>query len=192
MNAINQRNHRIYFNNKGVIMDKQAIWWSAFLAGGMASMIVNEFLQYVYRTMKRNKERQSKKGNQYETVILDDGTFGIPDKIHGDDYNKYISGYDIHIRENFEQYIRLHVQEWWDEYENNRRKEIAPLARTICKYVKVEPVRLKGSWSTDWYAYVVHGAFKVKVRYIEPYFDEQYNMEIKITNTNITENNNEL
>jgi hypothetical protein len=173
-------------------MDKQAIWWAAFFAGSVSTTVVNWFLQHVYRTIKRNKEGQSKEDNRYETVKLDDGDFVIPKTVHGDDYNKYVNGYNIHIRENFEQYIRLHVQEWWDEYANGRRKELAPLSRTICKYVKVEPVRLKGSWSTDWYAYVVHGAFKVKVRYIEPYFDEQYNMEIKITNTNITENTNEF
>ena len=171
-------------------MDKQAIWWSTFLVGVIASIAVNEFLQYVYRTVKRNKERRSKKDNRYETVNLDYGKYIIPVYATGDDYNKQVNGYDIHIRENFEQYIRLHVQEWWDEYENARRKELAPLSRTICKHVKVEPVRLKGSWSTDWYAYVEHGAFKVKVRYLEPYFDEQYNMEMKITNTNITEDNN--
>ena len=171
-------------------MDKQVIWWSAFLAGGMTSLVVNEFLQCVFRIMKRNKERQSKKDNRYETVRLDDGNFVIPDKTHGDDYNKYVNGYDIHIRENFENYIRQNVQKWWDEYENDRRKELDPLARTICKYVNVEPIRLKGSWSTEWYAYVKHGAFNVKVRCIQPYYDELYNMEIKITNTNITEDNN--
>ena len=173
-------------------MDKQAIWWAAFFAGGIASLTVNGFLQHVYRTIKRNKERQSKKDNRYETVVLDDGTFVIPETVQGDEYNTYVSGYDKYIRENFEQYIRLHVQEWWDEYANNRRKELAPLSRTICKYVKVEPVRLDGAWSANWYAYVVHRAFKVKVRYIEPYFNESYNMEMKITNTNITENTNEF
>ena len=173
-------------------MDKELIWWSAFFAGGIFSMAVNGFLQHMYRTMKRNKERQAKKDNRYETVILDDGTFVIPATVHGDDYNRYVNGYAKCMRENFEQYIRLHVQEWWDEYENSRRKELATVARTTCKYVKVEPVRLDGSWSTDWYAYVEHGAFKVKVRYLEPYFDEQYNMELKITNTNITENKDEF
>jgi hypothetical protein len=172
-------------------MDKQAIWWSAFLAGGMAFMVVNGFLQHVYRTVKRNKESRSKKDKRYETVVLDYGTFVIPNTIHGDDYNKHVNGYDKCIRENFEQYIRLHVQEWWDEYENDRRKEKAPLARTICKYVKVEPLRLNGAWSADWYAYVKHGAFSVKVRHIKQYFDEPYNMEMKITNKNITEDNNE-
>lgn len=171
-------------------MDKQEIWWAAFFAGGVASMAVNEFLQHVYRIIKRNKESKSKKDNRYETVVLDDGTFVIPDTVHGDDYNKYVNDYDKCIRENFEQYIRLHVQQWWDEYENNSRKELAPLARTICKCVKVEPVRLKGSWSTDYYAYVEHEAFKVQVRYIN-WFDEDI-MEIKITNTNITENNDEF
>lgn len=171
-------------------MDKQEIWWATFFAGGMASITVNWLLQHIYRTMKRNKESQSKKDNRYETVNLDYGKYSIPACVTGDDYNKQVNGYDIHIRENFEQYIRLHVQEWWNEYENARRKELAPLSRTICKYVKVEPVRLKGSWSTDWYAYVKHGAFEVKVRYINPYFDEQYNMEMKITNTNITEDDN--
>lgn len=173
-------------------MDKQEIWWAAFFTGVMFSIVVNWFLHHVYRTMKRNKERQSNKDRRYETVALDDGTFVIPATVHGDDYNTYVNGYDKYIRENFEQYIRIHVQEWWDEYENARRKELAPLACTTCKYVKVEPVRLKGSWSTDWYAYVKHGAFKVKVRYIESYFDEPYNMEIRITNTNITENTNEF
>lgn len=170
-------------------MDKQVIWWSAFFAGGIASMAVTEVLQYIYRIMKRNKGNQSKKDNRYETVNLDDGNFVIPDKIHGDDYNKYVNGYDIHIRENFEQYIRDNVQKWWDEYENSRRKELAPLSRTICKYVKVEPLRLNGAWGTDWYAYVKHGAFYVKVRYIN-WFDNDVNMEMKITNTNITEDNN--
>ena len=171
-------------------MDKQAIWWSAFLAGGIFSIVVNGVLEYVYRTLKRNKESKQNKDNRYETVNLDYGKYIIPVYATGDDYNKQVNGYDIHIRENFEQYIRLHVQEWWDDYENTRRKELAPLSRTICKYVKVEPVRLKGSWSTDWYAYVKHGAFNVKVRYVKPYFDESYNMEMKITNTNITEDNN--
>lgn len=172
-------------------MDKQQVmWWAGFLAGGIASIAVNEFLQYVYRTVKRNKERQSKKDNRYETVNLDYGKYIIPAYVTGDDYNKQVNGYDKCIRENFEQYIRDNVQKWWDEYENSRRKEKALLARTICKYVKVEPLRLNGAWSSDWYAYVKHGAFKVKVRYIHPYFDEQYNMEMKITNTNITEDNN--
>jgi hypothetical protein len=170
-------------------MDKQVIWWSAFFAGGISSIAVNEFLQYVYRTVKRNKERQPQKNNKYETVVLDDGTFVIPKTVHGDDYNKYVNGYDKYIRENFEQYIRLHVQDWWYEYENSRRKEKAPLARTICKYVKIEPLRLNGAWSTDWYAYVKHGAFSVKVRYIN-WFDANVNMEMKITNKNITEDNN--
>lgn len=171
-------------------MDKQVMWWSGFLAGGIASIAVNEFLQYVYRAMKSNKERQSNKDKRYETVNLDYCKYIIPSYATGDTYNSQVKGYDIHIRENFEQYIRLHVQEWWDGYENERRKELAPLARTICKYVKVEPLRLNGAWSSDWYAYVKHGAFKVKVRYVEPFFDEQYNMEMKITNTNITEDNN--
>lgn len=171
-------------------MDKQVIWWSAFLAGGITSIVVNEFLPYIYRTVKWNKESQSKKDNRYETVNLDYGKYIIPACATGDDYNKQVNCYDIHIRENFEQYIRLHVQDWWNEYENARRKELAPLSRTICKYVKVEPLRLNGAWSTDWYAYVKHGAFEVKVRYIQPYFDEQYNMEMKITNTNITEDDN--
>ena len=135
----------------------------------------------------RNKKRKAKLSNQYETVNLDYGKYIIPAYATGDDYNKQVTGYDIHIRENFEQYIRLHVQEWWDEYENARRKELAPLSRTIRKYVKVEPVRLKGSWSTDWYAYVKHGVFSVKARYVKPYFDEPYNMEINI---NITEDDN--
>lgn len=170
-------------------MAKQVIWWSAFFAGGVASIAVNEFLQYVYRTMKRNKESRSKKDNQYETVILDDGTFVIPETVHDDDYNKYVNGYDKCIRENFEQYIRDNVQKWWDEYEIARRKALAPLARTICKYVKVEPLRLNGAWSADWYAYIKHGAFSVKVRYIN-WFDYDVNMEMKITNKNITEDNN--
>ena len=138
----------------------------------------------------RNKNRKKKSTNQYETVNLDYCKYIIPTCATGDDYNSQVKGYDIHIRENFEQYIRLHVQEWWDEYENARRKELAPLLRTMYKYVKVEPVRLKGSWSTDWYAYVKHGAFKVEVRYVKPYFAEPYNMEMKITNTNITEDDN--
>ena len=170
-------------------MDKQVIWWSA-LFGGIALIFVNEFLQYVYRTVKRNKENKSKKDNRYETVNLDYGKYIIPAYVTGDDYNKQVNGYDRYIRENFEQYIGLHVQEWWDEYESERRKTLSPLARTMYKYVMVEPIRLKGSWSTDWYAYVEHGAFKVKVRYVQPYFDEQYNMEMKITNTNITEDDN--
>lgn len=141
-----------------------------------------------------NKQSDNKKNkdNRYGTVNLDTGKYIIPEYVDGDDYNRQVRGYDIHIRENFEQYIRLHVQEWWDDYANSRRKELAPLARITCKYVKVEPVRLKGSWSTDWYAYVEHGAFKVKVRYITPHFYESYNMEIRITNTNITETNNEF
>ena len=171
-------------------MDKQAIWWSAFFAGGIFSIVANEFLQYVYRTVKRNKESKSKKDNRYETVNLDYDKYIIPAYITGDDYNSQVKGYDIHIRENFEQYIRLHVQEWWDEYENTRRKELAPLSRTISNYVKVEPLRLNGAWGTDWYAYVKHGAFKVKVRYVKPWFDDCYNMEMKITNTNITEDDN--
>lgn len=171
-------------------MDKQAIWWAAFFAGSVSTTVVNWALQHVYRTMKRNKESQSKKDTQTETVVLDDGTFVIPETVHGDDYNKYVNGYDKCIRENFEQYIRLHVQEWWDKYENDRRKELAPLSRTICKYVMVEPLRLNGALNSDWYVYVKHGAFKVKVRYIKPYFDEPYNMEMKIINTNITEDNN--
>lgn len=114
-------------------MDKQSIWWATFFAGGMASITVNWLLQHIYRTMKRNKERQSKKDNRYETVNLDYGKYIIPACATGYDYNKQVNGYDIHIRENFEQYIRLHVQEWWDEYENDRRKELAPLSRTICK-----------------------------------------------------------
>lgn len=138
----------------------------------------------------KKRESQSKKDNRYETIILDYGTFVIPKSVHGDDYNKYVNGYDKCIRENFEQCIRDNVQKWWDEYENARRKEKATLARTICKYVKVEPLRLNGAWSTDWYAYVKHGAFSVKVRHIKQYFDESYNMEMKITNTNITEDNN--
>ena len=171
-------------------MDKQMIWWTAFFAGGIASVAVNEFLQYAYRTMKRSKERHPQKDNKYETVVLDYGTFVIPKTVHDDDYNKYVNGYDKCIRENFEQYIRDNVQKWWDEYENARRKELAPLSRTICKYVKVEPLRLNGAWSSDWYAYVKHGAFSVKVRHIKQYFDEPYNMEMKITNKNITEDNN--
>lgn len=170
-------------------MDKQEIWWVAFFAGGIFSIAVDWFLQRVHRTMKRNKERQSKKDARHETVVLDDGTFVIPETAHGDDYNRYVNGYDKRIRENFEQYIRLHVQEWWDVYAKTCRKELTPVARHICKYVKVEPVRLKGAWSTDYYAYVEHGAFKVKVRYIN-WFDEDVNMEIKITNTNITEADN--
>ena len=173
-------------------MDKQEIWWAAFFAGGMFSIAANEFLQYIFRTMKRNKEKQSNTDNRYETVKLDTGKYIIPDYVDGDEYNRQLNGYDKYIRENFEQYIILHVQEWWNEYAKSRRKELAPLSRTICKYVKVEPVRLKGAWSADWYAYVKHGAFKVKVRYIEPYFDEKYNMELKITNTNITEDKDEL
>ena len=96
-------------------MDKQVIWWSAFFAGGIASIAVNEFLQYMYRTMKRNKENQPKKDKRYETVVLDYGTFVIPKDIHDDDYNKYVNCYDRCIRENFEQYIRDNVNNWWDE-----------------------------------------------------------------------------
>ena len=173
-------------------MDKQVIWWSTFLAGGLYSIVVSEFVQHVYRTVKRKKEARSKKDNQYETVILDYGTFVIPNTIHGDEYNKYVNGYDKCIRENFEQYIRLHVQEWWDDYENARRKEKAPLERTIRKYVTIEPLRLNGAWSADWYAYVKHGAFSVKVRYVNTgWHGDPYNMEMKITNTTITENSNE-
>ena len=171
-------------------MDKQVMWWSAFLAGGTFFIVVDGFLQHVYRTVKRNKERRANKDRQYEKVVLDYGTFVIPNTVHGDDYNKYVNGYDKCIRENFEQYIRENVQQGWIEYENDRRKEKAPLERTICKYVKVEPVRINGAYSSDWYAYVKHGAFSVKVRHIKQYFDEPYNMEMKITNTNITEDNN--
>lgn len=141
---------------------------------------------------KKRKQRKSKRWNEHEVVHLNNKTYSIPDAARGDDYNKELTMYEIRLRENFEQYIRLHVQEWWDEYENERRKELAPLARTICKYVKVEPLRLNGAWSTDWYAYVKHGAFSVKVRHIKQYFDEPYNMEMKITNTNITEDNDEF
>jgi hypothetical protein len=126
-------------------MDKQAIWWAAFFAGSIFTTVVNWSLQHVYRTMKRNKESRSKKDNQYETVVLDYGTFVVPKTVHDDDYNKYVNGYDKSIRENFEQYIRDNVQKWWDEYENARRKVKALLARTICKYVKVEPLRLNGA-----------------------------------------------
>lgn len=161
------------------------------LAGVVAGACVCVDIGFVLHKIYGNnrKKEQTKNDKRYETIALDDGTFVIPKTVHNDDYNKYVNGYDIHIRENFEQYIKLHVQEWWDEYENSRRKELAPLSRTICKYVKVAPVRLKGSWSTDWYAYVKHGAFKVKVRYIN-WFDEDANMEMKITNTNITEDDN--
>lgn len=168
-------------------MDIETIIYGAGVLTGVAIVYVSMFTT---TTIKKQREDKNGKDNRYETVNLDYGKYIIPAYATGDDYNKQVKGYDIHIRENFEQYIRLHVQEWWDEYENARRKELAPLARTICKYVKVEPIRLKGSWSTDWYAYVEQGAFKVKVRHLEPYFDEQYNMELKITNTNITEDNN--
>lgn len=153
--------------------------------GVCVGISIRVFMIYI-----RNKKRKKKPTNQYETVNLDYGKYIIPETVRDDDYNAYVNGYDIHIRDNFEVYIRDNVQKWWDEYENARRKELAPLSRTICKYVKVEPLRLNGAWSTEWYAYVKHGAFKVKVRYIQPYFDEQYNMEMKITNTNITEDNN--
>lgn len=161
------------------------------LVGAVSGACVGTFIDFILRLIhNRRKNKQTKNDKRHETVNLDYGKYIIPAYASGNDYNKQVNGYDIHIRENFEQYIRLHVQEWWDKYENDRRKELAPLARTICKYVKVEPVRLKGSWSTDWYAYVKHGAFTVKVRYVEPFFDEQYNMEMKITNTNITEDDN--
>lgn len=163
----------------------ETIIFSAGVLIGTAIVYVMMLISPVHS--KKQSDNKKNKDKRYETVILDDGTFVIPETVQGDDYNKYVNGYDKYIRENFEQYIRLHVQEWWDEYENTRRKELAPLSRTICKYVKVEPLRLNGAGSTDWYAYVKHGAFKVKVRYIQPYFDEQYNMEMKITNTNITE-----
>lgn len=143
----------------------------------------------IYIRNKKRKNKQTKNDKQYETVNLDYGEYIIPAYATGDEYNKQVNGYDIHIRENFEQYIRLHVQEWWDDYENTRRKELAPLSRTICKYVKVEPLRLNGAWSSDWYAYVKRGVFEVKVRYIN-WFDDDVNMEMKITNTNITEDDN--
>lgn len=110
--------------------------------------------------------------------------------MHDDEYNKYVNGYDKCIRKNFEEYIRDNVQKWWDEYESTRRRKKELLARTICKYVKVEPLRINGALSDELYAYVEHGAFNVKVRCIQPYYDELYNMEMKITNTNITEDDN--
>ena len=168
----------------------ETITYSAGVLTGAAIVYVMMLTDRAHSS--KQSDNKKNKDNRYETVLLDDGTFVVPETAHGDDYNKYVDGYDRYIRENFEQYIRLNVQEWWDEYENTRRKELAPLAQTIYKYVKVEPIRLKGAWSTDWYAYVKHGAFKVKVRYIEPYFNEQCNMELKITNTNITENSNEV
>ena len=171
-------------------MDKQAIWWAAFFAGSIFTTTVSWFLQYVYRTMKRKKESKAKKDSQYETINIRTGDSDVPTNINGEAYNNYIKGYDLCVREVFEQHIRKNVQKWWDDYENERRKEFAPLARTISKYVRVEPLRLNGAWSTDWYAYVEQGAFKVKVRYIKPYFDVPYNMEMKITNTNITEDSN--
>ncbi len=138
---------------------------------------------------KKRKQRKSKRWNEYEVVYLNKKTYSIPDAVRGDDYNKELTIYDIRLREEFENYIRQNVQNWWDEYENERRKELAPLARTICKYVKVEPLRLNGAWSTDWYAYVKHGAFEVKIRYTQ-WSGNDVNMEMKITNTNITEDNN--
>lgn len=144
----------------------------------------------IYIRNKKRKKRESKRWNENEVVHLDKKTYSIPDATRGDDYNKELTIYEIRLRKEFENYIRQNVQKWWDEYENARRKELAPLSRTICKYVKVEPLRLNGAWSSDWYAYVEHGAFEVKVRYIKPYFDEPYNMEMKITNTNITEDDN--
>ena len=166
----------------------ETLIYGAGILTGVAIVYIMTFTSPV--RYKKQCDDKNGKDNRYETVVLDYGTFVIPKTVHDDDYNKYVNGYDKYIRENFEQYIRDNLQKWWDEYENARRKELAPLSRTICKYVKVAPVRLKGSWSTEWYAYVKHGAFNVKVRYIHPYFDEQYNMEIKITNTNITEDEN--
>lgn len=138
---------------------------------------------------KKRKQRKSKRWNENEVVYLNKKTYSIPDAARGDDYNRELTIYEIRLREEFENYIRQNVQKWWDDYENERRKELAPLARTICKYVKVEPLRLNGAWSSDWYAYVKHGAFKVKVRYIQ-WSGNDVNMEMKITNTNITEDNN--
>ena len=45
-------------------MDKQEIFWATFLAGGMFSIVVNEFLQHVYRTVKQIKERQHIRNSQ--------------------------------------------------------------------------------------------------------------------------------
>lgn len=143
----------------------------------------------VYIRNKKREKRESKRWSAHEVVYLNKKTYAIPDVARGDAYNKALTMYEIRLREEFESYIRLNVQKWWDDYENERRKELAPLARTICKYVKVEPLRLNGAWSTDWYAYVKHGAFSVKVRYIN-WVDDDVNMEMKITNTNITEDNN--
>ena len=41
-------------------MDKQAIWWAGFFAGSVSTTVVNWALQYVYSTLKRNKDSQRK------------------------------------------------------------------------------------------------------------------------------------
>jgi hypothetical protein len=190
MDAINQRNHRIFNLTKGLNMVIETIIFSVGVLIGAAIVYVMMLTSPIHS--KKQSDNKKNKDNRYETVNLDTGKYIIPEYADGDEYNRQVNGYDIHIRENFEAYIRDNVQKWWNEYANNRRKELAPLARTICKYVKVEPVRLKGSWSSDWYAYVKQDAFKVKVRYVTPYFNEQYNMELRITNTDIKENNDEF